>query len=199
MKKKTFALVLIVLIGTLAVTACTKDDKMTPTAEQTIAGYAGSDKNFSILVEALTKADLVNVLNGTGNFTVFAPTNDAFKALFSQLGVTGISDLSKETLTPILLYHVLGTAKQSSMLTTGYLSTLSPSHGNFLSLEVNVANGVKLGGQAGVNASLKTENQVLIGSPVQNYSDFMKCFVIFRRLPELKHDMDTMKKMLNIK
>jgi transforming growth factor-beta-induced protein len=144
MKRKIFALVLIVLIGTVTATGCTKDDNTTPNGDLTIAGYASSDKNFSILVEGLTKVDLVNVLNGTGNFTVFAPTNDAFNALFTQLGVSGISDLSKETLTPILLYHVLGTEKKSDMLSTGYLSTLSPSNGNFLSLKIDVSGGVKL-------------------------------------------------------
>ena len=66
-------------------------------------------------------------LSGEGNFTVFAPTNDAFNALFSQLGVTGIADLSAETLTPILLYHVLGEEKKSTMLSEGYYSTLSPA------------------------------------------------------------------------
>ena len=68
-----------------------------------------------------------------------------------------------------------------------------------ISGHLTIANGVKLGGQAGVNSSLKTENQVLIGSPVQNYTDFMKCFVIFRRLPELKQDMDAVKKQLSLK
>ena len=106
----TLLLGLLFIFGTFVVTGCEKDDKTTP-ANQTISAYAGSDKNFSILVEALTKADLVNVLNGSGNFTVFAPTNDAFNALFTQLGVKGISDLSKEALTPILLYHVLGSKK----------------------------------------------------------------------------------------
>jgi transforming growth factor-beta-induced protein len=144
MKRKTFALVLIVLMGTFTATGCNKDDDTTPAGDLTIAGYASTDKNFSFLVEALTRADLVNVLNGTGNFTVFAPTNDAFNALFTQLGVTGIGDLSKETLTPILLYHVLGTEKKSDMLSTGYLTTLSPANGNFLSLKIDVSGSVKL-------------------------------------------------------
>ena len=61
---------------------------------------------------------------------------------------------------------------------------------------VSIANGIKLGGQAGVNSSLKKENAVMIGSPVQDYTDFMKCFVIFRRLPELKKDLDAIKKKL---
>jgi transforming growth factor-beta-induced protein len=162
MKRKTLILASLILLETLSLTACKKDDKMTPTGDLTIAGYASSDKNFSILVEALTKADLVSVLNGTGNFTVFAPTNDAFNALFTQLGVKGIADLSKETLTPILLYHVLGTEKQSNMLTTGYVSTLSPSHGNYLSLEINVSGGVKLNKETTVTkADVNLKNGVI--------------------------------------
>ena len=105
---------------------------------KTIAEYAVADPNFSILVQALTKADLVDVLNGGGNFTVFAPTNAAFNALFTQLGVSGIADLSAETLTPILLYHVLGTEKKASMITSGYYATLSPAEGNFASMNTSV-------------------------------------------------------------
>jgi UDP-3-O-[3-hydroxymyristoyl] glucosamine N-acyltransferase len=62
-----------------------------------------------------------------------------------------------------------------------------------------IANGIKLGGKSGVNASLKKENEVMIGAPVQNYAEFMKCFVIFRRLPELKQDVDALKKKLESK
>ncbi len=49
-----------------------------------------SNEDFSILVEALIKTDLVSTLSGEGDFTVFAPDNNAFKALFSELGVMGI-------------------------------------------------------------------------------------------------------------
>ena len=133
----------IALTGLLFFSSCDKDttDPMT-TKDQTVAGYAVSDPNFSILVEALTKANLVDVLNGSGNFTVFAPTNAAFTALFTQLGVSGIADLSAETLTPILLYHVLGTEKKASMITSGYYATLSPAQGNYASMKILVSSGV---------------------------------------------------------
>ncbi len=153
MKKKIYLFGLLILSSLFVATACEKDDEKTLSTDQTVAEYAVSDKNFSILVEALTKAELVNVLNGAGNFTVFAPTNDAFKALFTQLGVSGVADLSKETLTPILLYHVLGTEKKSTMLTSGYLSTLSPSQGNYLSLNINTSSGVKINKETMVSAA----------------------------------------------
>jgi UDP-3-O-[3-hydroxymyristoyl] glucosamine N-acyltransferase len=63
-----------------------------------------------------------------------------------------------------------------------------------LAPHITVANGVKLGAKAGVNSSIKKENDIMIGAPAQNYSEFMKCFVVFRRLPELKKDLDELKK-----
>jgi transforming growth factor-beta-induced protein len=146
MKKQTLTFGLFALMGIFLLTGCEKEetDQMTPVADMTIAEYALSDDNFSILVQALTKAELVDVLNGEGNFTVFAPTNAAFNTLFSQLEISGIADLSKEALTPILLYHVLGTEAKSSMISSGYYSTLSPAQGSYLSLKVDVTSGVKL-------------------------------------------------------
>ena len=146
MKKQTLIFGLIALMGIFILSGCEKseDDSMKPVSDMTIAEYALSDNNFSILVQALVKADLVNVLNGAGNFTVFAPTNSAFTALFNELGISGVDALSKETLTPILLYHVLGTEAKSSMISSGYYTTLSPAQGSFLSLKVDLESGVKL-------------------------------------------------------
>ena len=133
------------MTGLLFLTSCENEsDPMTSSNDMTIAQYATSDGNFSILVQALSKADLVNALNGEGNFTVFAPTNDAFNALFSQLGVSGIEDISAETLTPILLYHVIGEEKKSTMLAEGYYNTLSPAQSSFLSLKVSLTGGVMI-------------------------------------------------------
>jgi UDP-3-O-[3-hydroxymyristoyl] glucosamine N-acyltransferase len=63
-----------------------------------------------------------------------------------------------------------------------------------LANHITIADGVKLGAKSGVNSSIKKENETMIGTPAQNYSDFMKCFVIFRRLPEMKKDLDELKK-----
>jgi transforming growth factor-beta-induced protein len=162
MKKKTIFLGMVALMGTLTVAGCDKEDELTSSNDLTIAGYATSDNNFSILVQALTKAELVDVLNGEGNFTVFAPTNAAFNSLFAQLGVSGVEDLSKETLTPILLYHVLETEKKSGMLESGYFKTLSPSQGNYLSLNVNIAERVMLNKETMVTtADVDVKNGVI--------------------------------------
>jgi len=64
-----------------------------------IVDIATGDDNFSLLVGALTAADLVETLQGDGPFTVFAPTNDAFLAL------DAIPD--GDALKEVLLYHVV--------------------------------------------------------------------------------------------
>jgi len=162
MKKQTLTFGLIAMLGIFILTGCENEEEMTPVSDMTIAEYALSDDNFSILVQALTKAELVNVLNGEGNFTVFAPTNAAFTALFSQLEISGIADLTKEALTPILLYHVLGTEAKSSMITTGYYSTLSPAQGSYLSLKADVSSGVKLNKTTNVTtADVDVKNGVI--------------------------------------
>jgi transforming growth factor-beta-induced protein len=162
MKKKISLLLIIPVFGISMLTACDNDSKDEATADKTVTEYAISDKNFSILVQALTKANLADVLNGAGNFTVFAPTNDAFNALFAQLGVSGIEDLSAATLTPILLYHVLGAEEKASMLTSGYYPTLSPAQGNFSSVYISTTAGVTVNKDAKVTlADVDVKNGVI--------------------------------------
>ncbi|RMG28631.1 MAG: fasciclin domain-containing protein [Bacteroidetes bacterium] len=112
---------------------------------QNIVEIASSDARFSTLVDALVKANLATTLEGTGPFTVFAPTNQAFQQLFTDLGVSGLSELSAEALRPILLYHVLGADVRSTDLSATYVSTLSPAPaGNTVSLKVDVSPSAKL-------------------------------------------------------
>lgn len=65
--------------------------------------YAGQ---FDTLIAAVLAADpaIVETLSGNGQFTVFAPTDDAFEAL--GLNETNVGTLPQDVLTEILLYHV---------------------------------------------------------------------------------------------
>lgn len=79
-----------------------------------IAEIAAGDERFTTLVTALDQAGLVDTLAGEGEFTVFAPTNDAFAALGSDLDAV-LAD--NELLTRVLLYHVLdGTVPSETAL-----------------------------------------------------------------------------------
>ena len=74
----------------------------------TVVDIATGSDDFSTLVAALEAADLVEILQGDGPFTVLAPTNDAFDAAFAALGITAEELLADTaTLTSILTYHVL--------------------------------------------------------------------------------------------
>ena len=75
-KFRTFALIAFMALG---FTSCNDDDDApVVTPSTTITDLAVATPNLSILVKALTKAELANTLKGTGPFTVFAPTNQAF-------------------------------------------------------------------------------------------------------------------------
>jgi len=96
-----------------------------PKSTQNIVEIAVSNNDFSILVEALKKADLVDALMADGPYTVFAPTNEAFNKLFKDLNISGINDLSADQLKPILLYHVVNAKVMSSDVKSGEVNTLN--------------------------------------------------------------------------
>lgn len=77
-------------------------------ADNNIVETAQALPDFSILVEAVVAANLVDTLSGAGPFTVFAPTNAAFASLLAELGVTKAQLLADTTLlTKMLTYHVV--------------------------------------------------------------------------------------------
>ena len=85
-----------------------KIDRVLLPADKTVVETAIATPGFSILVQAVVAAGLVDALSAAGPFTVFAPTDEAFAALLDELGVTA-DDLLADTglLTSVLTYHVL--------------------------------------------------------------------------------------------
>ena len=99
---------------------------------QTIAEIAAGDARFSTLVTALQAADLVDTLNGEGEFTVFAPTNDAFASLPEGTLDAVLAD--PDLLTTVLLYHVVsGKALASDVVG---LEEIRPLDGGSFRVEV---------------------------------------------------------------
>ncbi|AFK02183.1 beta-Ig-H3/fasciclin [Emticicia oligotrophica DSM 17448] len=72
-----------------------------------IIANAVNSKDHTTLVAAVKAADLVETLQGTGPFTVFAPTNSAFDKLPMGTVETLVKPENKATLTKILTYHVV--------------------------------------------------------------------------------------------
>jgi uncharacterized surface protein with fasciclin (FAS1) repeats len=156
MKKLLFSLLFLSALS-LAFTACKDDDD--DADPKNIVELAQATPDLSILVEAVIHADLVSVLSGTDKYTVFAPTNAAFNTLLSGLGVTKITDVDKNTVKAILLYHVVAGDVKSTALTTGYVNTAGTFGANNLSLYVNTGSGVELNREAKVTtADVAAEN-----------------------------------------
>lgn len=83
-------------------------DKVLFPADKTVVQTAIANPDFSILVEAVTAAGLVDTLSAAGPYTVFAPTNAAFASLLTELGVTKPQLLANTALlTKVLTYHVV--------------------------------------------------------------------------------------------
>lgn len=76
-------------------------------ANKNIVENVSNASNLTTLVTAVKAADLVETLQGPGPFTVFAPNNDAFKALPAGTVETLVKPESKATLQDILKYHVV--------------------------------------------------------------------------------------------
>jgi uncharacterized surface protein with fasciclin (FAS1) repeats len=74
---------------------------------RTIVQNASEASNLTTLVSAVKQADLVDTLNGAGPFTVFAPTNTAFKELPSGTVDNLMKPDEKTKLKEILTYHVV--------------------------------------------------------------------------------------------
>ena len=69
---------------------------------------AGAQPEFTVLVDAVVAANLAGTLSATGPFTVFAPTDAAFAALLTELGITKSQLLADvPLLTKVLTYHVV--------------------------------------------------------------------------------------------
>lgn len=132
MKNKTFKLiatlkvVALVVINSFSLASCSTDETLTNETNESaslekrapakgnasIAGIA-SNAGFNELISALVYVDselntgFVNLFaNGKDQYTVFAPTDQAFKNLYSALKVNSITELPAPLVRDVLLYHV---------------------------------------------------------------------------------------------
>jgi len=87
--------------------------------DKTIVQIASETESLSTLVTAVKAAGLVETLNGSGPFTVFAPTNEAFAALPEGTLEDLLKPENKEKLKKILTYHVVSGAVMSGDLSDG--------------------------------------------------------------------------------
>lgn len=125
------------------------DNGVVHTIDQTLMPEDNNDiiavaqaAGFTELAAALTEANLVSALqNPNGPFTVFAPTNDAFDALYTTLGVNDATEIDDATLEAVLKYHVISGARVFSTDLSDGLAATSLQGADFT---VNVGSSVTL-------------------------------------------------------
>jgi uncharacterized surface protein with fasciclin (FAS1) repeats len=174
MKKKLIA---IAAASALVLGACGSDDEATEDtaaeitedtmadetmADETMAeagdivAVASGNPDFSTLVAAIQAAGLVETLQGTGPFTVFAPTNAAFEALPAGLLEKLLLPENVAALTAILTYHVVAGQVMSTDVTAGDVATVEGS-----TIAITTDGGVKVNGANVVAVDVAASNGVI--------------------------------------
>lgn len=114
--------------------------------------------SFTTLVAAVTAAGLGETLKGTGPFTVFAPTDDAFAKLPAGTVENLLKPENKDTLVSILTYHVVP-GKVLSTDIAGKALQVKTVQG--AEVAIDATNGVTVGGAKVVTADIDATNGVI--------------------------------------
>lgn len=161
--------IIITLVFSLVITACSDDDDnmtTTPVVEQpappvvtTIVDAAVANGSFTTLVAALQATGLDTTLADTNaSFTVFAPTDDAF----ALLGEDTINSLlaDTDTLSSILTYHVLGSEVDASAAIAAAGSKVLTVNGAELGLSLDGDN-LLINTATVVTTDISTDNGII--------------------------------------
>ena len=136
----------------------TTTESATAVALHDIVDTAVAAGSFKTLVAAVTAADLVATLKGTGPFTVFAPTDAAFAALPAGTVEDLLKPANKAKLASILTYHVVP-GKVMAADIAGKAMQVKSVQGQ--ELAVDATTGVTINGATVVTADIETTNGVI--------------------------------------
>jgi uncharacterized surface protein with fasciclin (FAS1) repeats len=130
-----------------------KDDA----SQKNIVQVAISSPDHTTLVKGVQAADLVNALSNAGPFTVFAPTNEAFKKLPAGTLENLLKPENKEALANILEYHVsLGVYKADALQDGQVLGQVNGGN-----ITISNKDGKIMIGNATVIASIPAANGII--------------------------------------
>ena len=142
-----------VLISTLLAAGLLAGCATSP-APATIADTAARTPQLSTLNKLIADAGLTETLRGAGPYTVFAPSDEAFKAVPAK--TMGELAADKEKLKAVLTYHVLPGRLSAAQVKDGKLKTVNGaevtvSHaGTFVTVEDALVTQADVGASNGV-------------------------------------------------
>ena len=125
----------------------------TPSAPVSVADTLARDPQLSTLNSLVQQAGLADMLRGSGPYTVFAPTNEAFKAVSAKT-MDELKDPVR--LKAVLSYHVLPARMTASEIRTGNVKTANGAEialaraGDFVTVEDAMAQGPEVIASNGV-------------------------------------------------
>ncbi len=126
---------------------------------QDIVSIASSSDSFKTLTSLLQTAGLTSILQQPGQFTVFAPTDQAFAALPAETLQQLQQPENREVLIKILRYHVLSNQVTSSQLSSGEVNTFE---GQPINVQVDSAtNKVSINDASVIQADVQASNGVI--------------------------------------
>ncbi|MEO0430576.1 MAG: fasciclin domain-containing protein [Cyanobacteria bacterium J06656_5] len=125
---------------------------------QSIAQIAGSSDSFDVLTSLLKHAGFLGAFDGSNGkeFTVFAPTDDAFGRLPAGTIESLYRPENRETLYDVLAYHVIGGSVTSDQLSSGAVDSK-----NGLPLQVGVGQRVTVNDATVRAADITATNGVI--------------------------------------
>jgi uncharacterized surface protein with fasciclin (FAS1) repeats len=138
--------------------------KPTPTAPLTetketrnLVVLANANGSFTTLIKALAAAGLTDTLQGDGLFTIFAPTDEAFKKLPAEALRDLLKPENKEVLVKVLTYHVVSGKVLSGDLKSGEIKSLQ---GDPITVKVD-SDGVQINDAKVIKPDIEGSNGVI--------------------------------------
>ncbi len=112
---------------------------------------------FKTLIAAVTAAGLSDTLTGTGPFTVFAPTDEAFAKVPADTLKDLLKPENKEKLAGILTYHVVS----GKMMAADAAKMTTAKTVNGQELKIDATSGVKINNAKVLTADVEASNGVI--------------------------------------
>ena len=161
-----------ILSLSLVLVSCGDDDEMDITEPTNNLVEIAQANGFNALAAAVTKAGLIDALSGSTDYTVFAPTDEAFANLLATIGQTSVDDVPAAVLEQILLYHVVPGKVFSTDISDGEVNTLEGSTVALGTTSGVTVNGTSVIGPFDVEATngvVHTIGEVLVPAEVGKF------------------------------